>query len=104
MLPFFVVRFERVKAPRQWPGALIRLDVWNLSPTHAFLVLDRTFVKNWGDEMDEIRIFNTLGQLVKSEKINSNQINISELLKGTYFIQFLDKKRNPIAMKKFFKL
>jgi CubicO group peptidase (beta-lactamase class C family) len=62
------------------------------------------FEKKEGDEMDEIRIFNTLGQLVKSEKINSNQINISELLKGTYFIQFLDEIRNPIAMKNFFKL
>ncbi len=61
------------------------------------------FEGNGNDEIDQINIFNVLGQLVKNEEIISSQINISELSKGTYFIQFLDKKENTLSTKKFFK-
>jgi CubicO group peptidase (beta-lactamase class C family) len=62
------------------------------------------FEERGGYEIDQIKIFNTLGQLVKREKINSTQIDISEFLKGTYFIQLLDEKENILSVKKFFKL
>ena len=62
------------------------------------------FEEKGNNEIDRIKIYNSLGQVVKSEKIKSNQINISEFLKGTYFIQFLDKNGNVLAIKKFFKL
>jgi CubicO group peptidase (beta-lactamase class C family) len=66
---------------------------------------DELFFEEKGNvEIQQIRIFNTLGQLVKSEEMNSNQIKISDLSKGTYFIQFLDKKENILATKKLFKL
>lgn len=55
-------------------------------------------------EIDQIKIFNTFGQVVKSEKVNLSKINISSLSKGTYFIQFLDEKRNSVVIKKFFKI
>ncbi len=55
-------------------------------------------------EIEQFEIYNTFGQRIKSEKINSTSIDISDLSKGTFFIQFLDVKRNSIATKKFFKL
>ena len=55
-------------------------------------------------EIDQIKIFNTFGQVVKNEKVNLSKINISGLSKGTYFIQFLDEKRNSVVIKKFFKI
>jgi CubicO group peptidase (beta-lactamase class C family) len=66
---------------------------------------DELFFEEKGNvEIQQIRIFNTLGQLVKSEEMNSNQIKISDLSKGTYFIHFLDKKEKILATKKLFKL
>ncbi|MFK7775588.1 MAG: serine hydrolase [Saprospiraceae bacterium] len=65
---------------------------------------DELFFKEEGLEIYQIKIYNSFGQLVENQKINSPEINISDLSNGTYFIQFLDKKLNPVAIKKFFKL
>lgn len=68
-------------------------------------VRDELFFAEKGNvEIDQIKIFDTLGRLVKMEKVNSSQINTSEFQKGTYIIQFLDEKANSLAIKKFFKL
>ncbi len=62
------------------------------------------FEEKGGTKVAQIRIYNPFGQIMKSEKINSTQIDISTFLSGAYFIQFLDKNGNSLAMKKFFKL
>lgn len=49
-----------------------------------------------------VRIINTIGQLVLSEG-NNNNININHLDKGIYFLQLLDKDNNIIKTKRFIK-
>ena len=65
---------------------------------------DELFFETAAPDIYQVKIFNTFGQLVKNEKIDSSKINISGLSKGTHYVQFLDKKMNLVGIEKFFKL
>lgn len=61
------------------------------------------FEKEGVAKIHQIKIYSSLGQLVKTQKINSLKTNISDLSNGTYLIQFFDENLNQVAIKKFFK-
>ena len=44
-------------------------------------------------EIDEVEIFNTMGQLVKTQKLSlaNNVINIEELASGTYYLRIYNQ-------------
>ena len=50
-----------------------------------------------------VKIFNSLGQEVKNQIVNSESINVADLSKGTYFIQIFDDKSNYLLTNKFYK-
>ena len=54
-------------------------------------------------EGSQIQIFNSMGQVVKNETFTSNQINVSHLSKGIYFLQLINEKEKTKIISKFIK-
>ena len=50
-----------------------------------------------------MRNASSISQVVKNKTVASNQINISDLPKGIYFIQFRDTKSNLLSSNQFIK-
>ena len=50
-----------------------------------------------------VKVFNSLGDVVKNETVTSEQINVSTLSSGVYFIQFFDSQNDLLSVNKFFK-
>jgi hypothetical protein len=63
-------------------------------------VRDNLYVKSAKD-IAEFHVFNMVGQKVYSEKNNSitPQLNISNLSKGNYMLQMIDKNGNASSVK-----
>lgn len=70
------------------------------NPTSGELFIEA----NEAYEFSQIEIINAIGELVRREKINSNQVNINTLPRGTYFFRIFDKNHNLLQTKKIFKL
>ena len=60
-----------------------------------------TITINSNFEIDDIAIFNTIGQLVLNSK--QSRINIEMLQKGVYFVKILTADGNIVGVKKIFK-
>jgi len=56
-----------------------------------------------GIAWSELKIYNTLGQMLLAEKENKTTINISQLPVGMYCLQLFDNERNNIGIIQFFK-
>ena len=61
------------------------------------------FQKEKNNPKMNIEIFNSFGQLVKNEIVDTNQINVSSLSSGMYFIRFMDTESKLLSVNKFFK-
>ena len=60
------------------------------------------FQKNNHDTF-QVKVFNSIGNLIKEETVTSDQLNVSSLVSGTYFIQIFDLENNLLSVNKFFK-
>jgi len=82
------------------------LSVTDFSLTHPHLIYPNpaseniTIISPKNQEIEIVRIYNTLGSLVKEIELTTNQINISDLVNGVYFIRF---KNYPQQTLKFIK-
>ena len=50
-------------------------------------------------DVNLVSVYNSLGQIVMSEKINDNVLNVSSLAKGVYFVKMQDENSNVIVKK-----
>jgi len=56
------------------------------NPTTEFIMI------NSNENKHKIIIYNSLGQIVKNTKLNNNKINVSNLIKGIYYIKINNSK------------
>ena len=73
---------------------LIKINIYPNPATDHIYVQTKT-------QFDQAWIYNTSGKLIKSEKFNSNSIDVKDLPKGIYFLQLIGE--NEIVTKKFVK-
>jgi len=58
------------------------------------------FVMVLGENLDNLEVYNAVGQLVMNSNLNNeNKINISNLESGVYFFSFIDKNGNKVVKK-----
>lgn len=53
---------------------------------------DRLYMSEFDSPPQYLSIFNSIGQIVLEQKISSNEIDVSSLAKGIYFIEVITKK------------